>query len=34
VMPLVGLVFAIGLYPAPLFNVLRPAVTGLMKQLR
>jgi NADH-quinone oxidoreductase subunit M len=33
VVPLVLLAFVIGIYPAPLFNVLRPAVTGLLHQV-
>jgi NADH-quinone oxidoreductase subunit M len=33
VMPLIALAFAIGLYPGPLFNVVRPAVNSLLQQV-
>lgn len=33
VLPLIVLAFAIGIYPAPLFNVLRPAVTSVLQQV-
>jgi NADH-quinone oxidoreductase subunit M len=32
-LPLVVLMFAIGLYPAPLFQVLKPAVNALLGQI-
>ena len=34
VLPLVVLAFGIGIYPAPLFNVLRPAVTAVLHQVQ
>ena len=34
VAPLLVLVFAIGIYPAPLFTALRPAVNALLQQLQ
>lgn len=33
VMPLVALAFAIGIYPTPLFEVLRPAVNSVLQQV-
>ncbi|MBV9268249.1 MAG: NADH-quinone oxidoreductase subunit M [Acidobacteriaceae bacterium] len=33
VVPLIAIIFGIGIYPAPLFNVLRPAVTALMQEV-
>jgi NADH-quinone oxidoreductase subunit M len=33
VFPLIILTFAIGIYPTPLFNLIRPAASGIIKQL-
>ncbi len=33
VIPLIALAFAIGIYPKPLFKVLRPAVNTVLQQV-